>query len=275
MNWSRQLLFWFGAVWGFSDIFCIADKKLHLGRARSSFLPFFTILPTSSIKVAAMLNGHVDRGASEISVLSGSGLLWRASVYVLVKHASSSARLVVRVPDFGGSSKDLWYRYGSEKFLSSLVCLLSGLFCFAKNVDSPLYFFPQDRRPTLSTSTNIFHWLRRAFFSTFSAQVAILWALWDACFHQSQTSPGRKHRWSQRRSSWCLLFSSLSWSVNERNPNSGLRFHPALCVGSCVTGWCLSRQSLFSGGSLVLYLTCILSHKYIYILIIWTISLNL
>ena len=36
-----------------------------------------------------MLNGHVGRVASEFSVLSGSGLLWRASVYVLVRHASS------------------------------------------------------------------------------------------------------------------------------------------------------------------------------------------
>ena len=44
-----------------------------------------------------MLNGHVGRGAPEIPVLTGSGLLRRASVYVLVRQASNSARLTIRL----------------------------------------------------------------------------------------------------------------------------------------------------------------------------------
>ena len=133
---------------------------------------FFRILLTSSIEGAAVPNGLVGRGASEIPALSGSGLLRRASVYVLVRQASNFAWLTVRVPDFGGSSKDLPHRYGSLKNFC-LARLLSYVFCLAFSAFRRMLIFlftsfHRSERPTFPTSPDLFHWLRRAFFSFFN-----------------------------------------------------------------------------------------------------------
>ena len=86
-----------------------------LGPGADRFLAFLTTPLTSSSEGDAKQKGLISSGTAGMSTLSCRDSWRRESLYVLSKYSSNLSCSTESSPDFGGSSSNLPYLYGSLK----------------------------------------------------------------------------------------------------------------------------------------------------------------